>query len=802
MKRIAASIVLWLWSCLAFAGWFPLAGAGAPTFFFASAGSDSNLCTQASPCQTVTKANTMAAGSTVKFNGGDSFSTTTGITADVSVASYGTGQGTISSGNSAPCVKITNPAASRTVTGITCTGGGVASNNTAGISFINSQAGNTKLVGPTISNVTVSGYGGNGIEIKGTNGSSGFTNFSITNNTVSNSTGNGGNSSSCINVFGASYGSGTTTPAHTNVTISGNTVSNCTGQASQTGWTGSGIVVAETQFATVQNNVAHDFGVNSGTCGGPVGIWTYDSDSITIQFNEAYNGETNSGAGGCDGGGFDIDGGVTNSVLQFNYAHNNASNCILFTSYNDGQVTTWANNTARYNICQNNLSEEISLAALTGSTMTNPMVYNNSLGCGITGICFDTSGVGAIVGPKAFLANNILYGKNADNIISVPNVGTLVLTGNDYYCSLLQGCSINYSWNGTTYTSFASWQTATGQEKISGSNVGLTSNPQQYCPNCGLTNGGYVPAALMAYNLQSGSPMIAGGIDVAATYTVNIGTQDYYGASIAAKGVGAAAGDFTTFAGSCTAATNFAARMTSPAKQDEVIANYILCGLNATGDLANLDFYHYFAFASQTNALLNLVSSNYNDVTGNSPTFTAGQGFTGNGSNAYVAPASFVPFTQFTLNSAMGCVYDLTSRTSGAGNNAMGASSSGSAYFGVWALTGSNAFYEINGTVGFAVSTVTNSQGLSAILRSSSSTSAFYKNGGIQDNPSDTSSAIPASIVTTLAFNSATAQPTITPGQGTTDTIAADCVGNGSVSMTNLSTVTNTAAMAKGQNVY
>ena len=76
---------------------------------------------------------------------------------------------------------------------------------------------------------------------------------------------------------------------------------------------------------------------------GPVGIWTYESDSVTIQNSKSHHNKTAKGAD--DGGGFDLDGGVTNSVIQ---------NCISYENEGAGYgifqyagASPWFNNIIR-----------------------------------------------------------------------------------------------------------------------------------------------------------------------------------------------------------------------------------------------------------------------------------------------------------------------------------------------------------------------------------------------------------------------------------------------------------------------
>jgi hypothetical protein len=82
---------------------------------------------------------------------------------------------------------------------------------------------------------------------------------------------------------------------------------------------------------------------------GPVGIWAYQCDSITIQNCYAHDNKTS--AKGKDGGGFDLDGGVTNSVVQYNFSANNeGAGYGLFQYYG---ALAWKNNIVRNNISYN-----------------------------------------------------------------------------------------------------------------------------------------------------------------------------------------------------------------------------------------------------------------------------------------------------------------------------------------------------------------------------------------------------------------------------------------------------------------
>jgi hypothetical protein len=112
--------------------------------------------------------------------------------------------------------------------------------------------------------------------------------------------------------------------------------------------TGNGIFLKDVNGGTIEHCLAYNNGsLNRNTGGGPVGIWAIFSNNVTIQFNESYNNHTKAN----DGGGFDLDGGVTNSVMQYNYSHGNDGAGFLIWDFHDAMHNQ--NNIVRYNISQN-----------------------------------------------------------------------------------------------------------------------------------------------------------------------------------------------------------------------------------------------------------------------------------------------------------------------------------------------------------------------------------------------------------------------------------------------------------------
>ena len=94
------------------------------------------------------------------------------------------------------------------------------------------------------------------------------------------------------------------------------TVNNPGDPTNLTNHSGNGIVVGHCTNVLIDHCMATNNGWDMPRIGnGPVGIWCYEADSVVIQHCLSYRNKTS--VGGADGGGFDFDGGVTNSIIQY-----------------------------------------------------------------------------------------------------------------------------------------------------------------------------------------------------------------------------------------------------------------------------------------------------------------------------------------------------------------------------------------------------------------------------------------------------------------------------------------------------
>lgn len=498
--------------------------ARATTYYVSPTGSDSNNGTSTStPWQTITKVNTITFSplDNLLFQAGQSFSghlvwISSGTLGNViTIGVYGTGIATISSGSSNGFTSVNNQYFF--MSNLKFTGNGITSNTAEGVRIENSQTGNTKLQTVTLLNIEVSQYGFNGISIQGTNGASGFNNVQILGCNTHDCTGNFGNGtgSSGIIFQGTNYGSGATAPNHTNILVDHCISTDNIGYADPDNWTGSGIVLGECRYGIVQYCKSKNNGLNSH---GTVGIWCFDSGNLLFQYCDSRLTLTSNGT---DGDGFDIDGGCHNIRIQFCWSQDNQGAGYQIYTYNDGLVTTSDSCTVAYCISQNDgtwggsVSGSIMIGN-DGGSLTNIFVINNTFyQNGLISNPKLISVEGSAASISGYVANNVLFSNNGANFIKSANTPALLFVGNNYYGT----GTLNWEWGGTTYNTLSSWQSATGQEKISGVSVGKTSNPSFMS----------VGNRIAGYRVSKNSTILGQGLNLNTLYGLNTGTKDFYG---------------------------------------------------------------------------------------------------------------------------------------------------------------------------------------------------------------------------------------------------------------------------------
>jgi len=284
---------------------------------------------------------------------------------------------------------------------------------------------------------------------------------------------------------------------------------------------GSGIVVGG-QDIMIEYCEAYNNGYEGGCkVGGPIGIWAVGANNVTIQFCESHHNRT---CGRADGGGFDFDGGVSNSILQYNYSHNNDGAGYMIYSYKNAPHT--GNNIVRYNISvndgQKNNYRGIILA--TGSPKDNP-IYNTQ----IYGNTIYTSTSPAIyVGGKgiynAKICNNLFITTNNQKLlVGSPDKSMVTLAGNAYW-------AVDGAFDIAGCKSLDEWRKATGQEMLNGKPVGIVVDPMVTELGSNVTVGDPTKLhTLTAYRLQNDSPLIDAGLDIRFLFGIDPGKRDFFG---------------------------------------------------------------------------------------------------------------------------------------------------------------------------------------------------------------------------------------------------------------------------------
>jgi hypothetical protein len=504
----------------------------ANAYFVSSTGNDSNPGTSiAGAWATINKVNSseFLPGDALYFEGGQTFSGNIYLSSSDAndpnnifvISSYGTGRATINAGTSYGFYAYNTQGFS--ISNLIFDGNTVSTNTDAGVLIFSDVSGDVKFRNISISNIEVKNFGAEGVKIYTWKNLTGYQNVALSNLSVHDVTKNG------IIIYG--YITQTLVGwQHKNVSVSNCEVYNVPGSPVPAAYEGNGIVISGVDGGVIQNCVAHDNGQNNAYCGGTGGIWSLESNNVTIQFCESYRNHSGTG---CDGLGFDLDGGVTNSIMQYNYSHDNDGAGYLLGQFQNARP--WSNNTMRYNISENDgvLNEGgIGVFKGPGTTMSGAYIYNNTIyvspQTGNTRECaayFEnwTTGINNV----AFY-NNIFITTGGVPFINIPSGYSAFFAGNIYW-PLGSNFSINYQ--GNNYSSLASWRTATGNEVVSGSNTGYNSDPLLTNAGSGGTVGfGNNLISLNAYKIKKfSSPAYNAALDLSSLYSINVGSTDFWG---------------------------------------------------------------------------------------------------------------------------------------------------------------------------------------------------------------------------------------------------------------------------------
>lgn len=456
----------------------------------------------------------------------DSYSLVTDPATGATTPAADTGTFTINAGSATHGIQAKNTAGFD-ISNVNVVGAGQANNSFDGIWFDNALAGNVKLPYVRIHDVDVGGFGRYGIALSGSSGKSGFDDVRLERADVHH------NAVAGVTTYGV-FSSTATAYAHANVYVGHVTARDNPGYAGSPNHSGNGIVLSDANHVVIERSVAHDNGARNTHVGGPVGIWVWDVNDATIQHNESHHNRTSSTA---DGGGFDFDGGVTNSVMQYNYSHDNDG--AGYGIYQFSGARPLYHNTIRYNISANDGRKNgyggIDFWNGGGSSGLRDIdVYNNTV--------YMTPAASGTPRAVRFqngttdvrLRNNIFQTTGGLMVAEINARHTgLLFQGNDYWSS---GGTFAIKDFTKSYASLAAWSSKTGQEKIGTTLVGKQLDPKLVSPGSvpTLNDADRLESDLGAFKLASTSPLINGGLNLWSRFAIDPGRRDFFGTALPA----------------------------------------------------------------------------------------------------------------------------------------------------------------------------------------------------------------------------------------------------------------------------
>jgi hypothetical protein len=514
-KNYTASIMKKIISCLKTSIFIMVAlSCSQHQFYISPSGDDQNNGTRDQPWQTIEKINStdLKPGDQVLFEGGSTFYGTIRLTGEdqgdknnkVVITSFGEGKATINGGNKEGLVAIgTHHLLIREL--IFRGNGRKDGNETNGIHIVESDT-------IEIDQVEVYGFQHSGLLVHKA------TDVKITRVYAHN------------NGFAGIHVTGTTMndPVNydnNNIYIGYSTAENNPGDPIvEKNHSGNGILASSVRGGIIEYCRAFNNGWDMEWTGnGPVGIWIWDCTDFIIQYCISHDNKTNPVAK--DGGGFDFDGGVSNSILQYCVSYNNQGPGIGLFEF--GAAKTWENNIIRYNISINDgIINPGSLAVWKNEargTMRNCEIYNNTF-------YNDTP-----KGVSLWFYNN-WPGFNFRNNIFVYR-DSFIYPGQKLESELFQGnCywSLNGDMSLAGYKSLLEWARSTENEIISDTLAGIYSDPMFVSPGTiSLTDPRKITAeTLSEYALKPGSPLINRGLDMKRIFMINPGLSDITGTPI------------------------------------------------------------------------------------------------------------------------------------------------------------------------------------------------------------------------------------------------------------------------------
>ena len=479
---------------------------GPPKLYYVSInGDDANPGTKEKPLKTIAKIErlTLQPGDGVFFKGGEIFDGTLSLNVNgseekpIEIGSYGDGSAIINGGDKeAIVIRGTNFKLNK----VDAKGSGRKTGNiTNGISLMNASSG-------SVDNINTSGFQKSGLDL-----------YNCQNIHVRRV-------HAFDNGFGGINVGGENRAKSKKILIEESLAENNPGDPTNfNNHSGNGILVGMSDSVVVDHCVATNNGWDMPRKGnGPVGIWTYESSNILIQYCISYRNKTSKG--GKDGGGFDLDGGVTNSIIQYCLSYENQGAGYGLFQY--AGASLWHNNIVRYCLSINDATTTggsggifIWNGSRDSTQLADCTVYNNLIySTHSPAIQFEENSQTQ----KFLMTNNILIG--IGQIVNGPTSGEK-FEGNVWWNA---GGEIRFR----AHKDLKAWSDATGQEKLNGEMTGSQTDPLLRGPfTTDLTDPSKL-GTLSGYTLLPASQILNRGLPIQELFNLQAAKTDFYGTKV------------------------------------------------------------------------------------------------------------------------------------------------------------------------------------------------------------------------------------------------------------------------------
>jgi hypothetical protein len=398
-------------------------------------------------------------------------------------------------------------------------------NHGSGVLMLNTLPGGKRLSYIRIENVEARGFGNYGIAVGGSpedKSQSGFYNVRIAGCRASD------NAYAGIHVYGV-HDYYAKTYAHRDVAIVDCVAHDNPGDPDYLdNHSGDGILLHDVDGGCIDGCTA--FG-NGGQCraksGGPVGIWAWSSRKLVIQHCVSVRNRT---GGKYDGGGFDLDGGVSESVMQYNYSAENDGAGYLVFDFGAAPFRL-TDNVIRFNISEND-GRKNSFAGIhvnsAGDSVERLRVYHNTVFVGPPAVPGLPSALFIHKGRDCRVHNNLFMTTGGCALADVgsdqPN---LYIQGNHYWA--FDGAFLVRQ-AGKEHCSLADWRKHAGVERLAGKDVGAAGDPLLNAAGRGaIVTVADRRANLDRYGPRKGSPLLESGLDLRSLFQIDPGNRDFWG---------------------------------------------------------------------------------------------------------------------------------------------------------------------------------------------------------------------------------------------------------------------------------